>query len=75
MQSSSDLQQKIREAFLEAGFLAEPSELYEPIAYTLAQGGKKLRPLLALMSCDLFGGDPGKAVYPAMGLELSLIHI
>ncbi len=78
MQSSSILQQKITEAFTKEGFLAEPSELYEPIAYTLSQGGKRIRPLLALMSCDLFGGDPDQAIYPAMGLEIfhnfTLLH-
>jgi len=78
MQSASILQQKIKEAFLKAGFLAEPSALYEPIDYTLTQSGKRLRPLLALMSCDLFGGDPDLAMYPAMGLEIfhnfTLLH-
>ncbi|HHC78312.1 MAG TPA: polyprenyl synthetase family protein, partial [Flavobacteriia bacterium] len=34
----------------------EPKNLYEPITYILNLGGKRLRPVLTLMSCDLFGG-------------------
>jgi geranylgeranyl diphosphate synthase type II len=53
-------------------------QLYQPIAYTLDLGGKRLRPVLALMSCDLFGGDIEKALYPAMGVEIfhnfTLLH-
>lgn len=78
MQSPAILQEKIGLAFSEAGFLAEPEELYQPIVYTLAQGGKRLRPLLALMSCELFGGDPDNAMFPALGLEIfhnfTLLH-
>ena len=53
-------------------------ELYEPIAYALAQGGKRLRPLLVLMSCDLFGGNIEEAIKPSVGVELfhnfTLLH-
>jgi len=41
-------------------------------------GGKRLRPLLTLMSCDMFGGRIEDALAPAMGLELfhnfTLLH-
>jgi geranylgeranyl diphosphate synthase type II len=41
-------------------------------------GGKRLRPLLTLMSCDMFGGNINEALAPAMGLELfhnfTLLH-
>ncbi len=41
-------------------------------------GGKRLRPVLVLMSCDLFGGNIEDAVYPAMGVEIfhnfTLLH-
>jgi len=41
-------------------------------------GGKRLRPLLTLMSCDMFGGNTNDALDPAMGLELfhnfTLLH-
>lgn len=57
---------------------ARPSELYEPIAYTMALGGKRVRPVLTLMTCDAMGGDVRKAVDVALGIELfhnfTLLH-
>lgn len=56
----------------------KPTELYEPIYYTLTMGGKRLRPLLTLLSCDIFDGDVHQALYPALGLEtfhnFTLLH-
>ncbi len=56
----------------------EPKNLYEPIFYTLSQGGKRLRPRLVLMSAELFGGDEATALYPAAAFEMlhnfTLIH-
>ena len=59
-------------------FDKKPVELYEPIAYTMSQGGKRLRPILSLLACEMFGGDVHKAIVPAMSLEMfhnfTLIH-
>ncbi|MEI7726816.1 MAG: polyprenyl synthetase family protein [Bacteroidota bacterium] len=78
MQSLKSLQQRISEAFVSAKFNHEPLELYQPISYTLDLGGKRLRPVLVLMSCDIFSGDIENAVYPAMGVEIfhnfTLLH-
>ena len=56
----------------------EPQGLYAPIAYTLASGGKRLRPQLALLSCRLFGGDEEQALPVALALEVfhnfTLLH-
>ena len=56
----------------------EPKNLYEPIDYILNLGGKRLRPILVLMSCDLFGGNPKKALDAAVAIEMfhnfTLIH-
>ncbi len=55
-----------------------PDEIYKPILYTLSLGGKRLRPVLALMACDLFGGNIEDAIYPAIGIEVfhnfTLLH-
>ncbi len=51
-------------------FGAEPAELYEPIRYILDLGGKRIRPLLTLMGCDLFGGDMQEALPAAYAVEL-----
>lgn len=56
----------------------EPRKLYEPIAYTLKLGGKRIRPALALMACDMFSEQPEKAIKPALGIEVfhnfTLLH-
>ncbi len=57
---------------------AAPAALYEPVAYTMALGGKRLRPVLALMACDAFCGDYSRALNQAVGIELyhnfTLLH-
>ena len=56
----------------------KPSSLYDPIKYTLDLGGKRMRPLLTLIACDLFDGKVSEAIKPALGLELfhnfTLLH-
>ena len=78
MHSIDSLQLKIARAFDGLVFPAFPAELYDPVSYTLKLGGKRLRPLLVLASCDLFGGNPDEAIDPAIGIELfhnfTLLH-
>ena len=56
----------------------EPKNLYEPISYFLDLGGKRIRPILALMGYKLFSDDYQKAIPIAKMVELfhnfSLIH-
>ena len=56
----------------------EPSGLYEPIKYTLCDGGKRLRPLLTLATCNALGGDIDGAKNQAIGVEIfhnfTLLH-
>lgn len=56
----------------------QPVELYHPITYTLSLRGKRIRPVLTLMSCDLVGGDYLDALPQATAIELfhnfTLIH-
>ncbi|WP_339612046.1 polyprenyl synthetase family protein, partial [uncultured Planktosalinus sp.] len=56
----------------------EPKNLYEPISYILSLGGKRLRPALTLMTCELFNSSYKKALNAALAVELfhnfSLIH-
>ncbi len=55
-----------------------PTELYEPENYILNLGGKRLRPLLALIATDLFDKDSKLALNSALSVELfhnfSLLH-
>jgi geranylgeranyl diphosphate synthase type II len=70
MYSIQELQNIIDKAVQETEYPKEPKELYEPIAYLMALGGKRLRPALVLMATDLFGGDIKDAIAPALAVEL-----
>jgi geranylgeranyl diphosphate synthase type II len=56
----------------------EPENLYEPIGYILGLGGKRIRPVLTLMTTEIFNGDYKKALPAAMAVEVfhnfSLVH-
>lgn len=56
----------------------EPRNLYEPITYILGLGGKRLRPVLVLMTAEIFKGDFKKALDAAVAIEVfhnfSLVH-
>lgn len=58
--------------------LKEPSNLYEPILYMLNLGGKRVRPILVLLSTEIFGTSYKKALDAALAIEMfhnfSLIH-
>jgi geranylgeranyl diphosphate synthase type II len=70
MKQLTDLQALINEAIAKLDFPQQPADLYEPISYILTLGGKRLRPALLLMACDLFGGDVESAVQPALAIEV-----
>lgn len=61
-----------------ANYGNNPKELYEPIEYMMQLGGKRLRPILALMACDLFDSNIEKALHAAHSIEVfhnfSLVH-
>src|SRR6201994_5101305 len=65
-----DLQAIISNEVNQLTFPVYPAELYEPIKYILSIGGKRMRPALLLMACDLFGGDVQKAIPPALAIEV-----
>ena len=56
----------------------EPKGLYEPIAYALASGGKRIRPTLALIASEMFGGKEEEVLPAALALEVfhnfTLLH-
>lgn len=56
----------------------EPFTLYDPINYILESGGKRIRPALVLLACNLFTDDLSQAIKPAIGLEIfhnfTLLH-
>ena len=56
----------------------EPKGLYAPIAYTMAAGGKRVRPQLAMIACGIFGGNEQEVAPADMALEVfhnfTLLH-
>ena len=56
----------------------EPKNLYSPIGYTLSMGGKRLRPVMVLLSCNLFTNKVEKALPAALAIEVfhnfTLLH-
>jgi len=66
------------EKLAEQKFGNKPSELYAPINYTLAYGGKRIRPILTLMACEMYCGDFERALPQSIAIELfhnfTLIH-
>ena len=78
MKTVKEIQDTVKELFEKENFIQQPKELYEPIDYTLALGGKRLRPTLMLAACDMFGGDISQASSAAVGIEVfhnfTLLH-
>jgi len=55
-----------------------PPTIHEAMRYSVFAGGKRLRPILALLACEAVGGNPEDALPAAAALEMvhtySLIH-
>jgi geranylgeranyl diphosphate synthase type II len=78
MNTIQNLQELIEDAVNELQYPLYPAELYDPISYILSVGGKRMRPALLLMACDMFGGDVKSAICPALAIEMfhnfTLVH-
>ena len=78
MHTLKSVQVLIDQTLKKQNFNAKPIELYEPVSYMLSLGGKRMRPALTLLACDLFDGDIKNALMPALGIEIfhnfTLIH-
>ena len=78
MKNIDELQHMIDEEIRTQYRILEPRELYEPMWYTLSNGGKRLRPVFVLMGCQLMSDDLQKATLPALGIEMfhnfTLLH-
>jgi geranylgeranyl diphosphate synthase, type II len=68
--TTDNLVKQINTSLSKHSFGKEPKELYEPIEYMLALGGKRLRPLLSIMSYMIFKEDYEKTIKPSLALEV-----
>lgn len=78
MTSVEKIQDSITKFIESQDFTGKPEELYAPIAYTMNQRGKRMRPTLCLLACEMFGGDIEECLTPAVAAEIfhnfTLIH-
>lgn len=78
MQSYLQLLNRIENHITDNPFHGTPKNLYEPLNYILGLGGKRIRPVLTLMGCELYSGIADKAIHAALAMEVfhnfSLIH-
>lgn len=78
MHSIYQYQQYISDYLLSEYETKEPQNLYNPIHYILGLGGKRMRPVLTLMSAEVFDTDYKKALPAALAVEVfhnfSLVH-
>ncbi len=78
MLSFEQILQRIETAITELSFSRPPQQLYDPITYILSLGGKRIRPALTLMACNMYSDQTEQAVTPAIGMEVfhnfTLLH-
>lgn len=74
MATTMDIQDRIAKLNWER----QPQGLYKPIAYTMASGGKRVRPQLAILACEMFSGNTEEVAPAAIALEIfhnfTLLH-
>ena len=55
-----------------------PYTLFDPLNYIMSGGGKRVRPILVLLSCEAFGGNMDNAIDAAIAVEIlhnfTLVH-
>jgi len=73
-----ELQSHFKKYLNDNQFNKKPTGLYEPINYILSLGGKRIRPVLLLMGCNLFNENIAQALPASMAIEVfhnfSLLH-
>ena len=78
MESFKDYSRMLEEGLKKVSLGSKPDTLYDPVKYILDIGGKRVRPVLALMACSSFDSNPNLALKAALSIELfhnfTLIH-
>lgn len=79
MYSAEEFKELVEKSLKGLKFPDSPAELYSPITYSLSMGGKRIRPILSLLACNMFTDRIGdRCILPAVGLEMfhgfTLIH-
>ena len=76
--SLEELQEIFMDYLNKKSFVSDPVNLYDPVAYIMSLGGKTLRPIMTLMSYNLYKEDVSTALSAALSIEIfhnfSLVH-
>jgi geranylgeranyl diphosphate synthase type II len=78
MYTYSELKEVVDRALINLSYNTEAIRLIDPVKYILSVGGKRLRPVMTLIACNLFSDKIDDAILPAAGIEVfhnfSLVH-
>ena len=78
MYTSNQLLEKVNQALDHLAYDRQPQGLYAPIKYELSLGGKRLRPVLMLLTYNMYKEDVENIMMQALGLEIyhnfTLLH-
>ena len=78
MLSFNEILEKVEHEISQLSFEYPPKSLYDPIEYILSLGGKRIRPALALMACNLYKENIDNSINAAFGVEVfhnfTLLH-
>lgn len=69
MINADQISKLVNDYLVQLPYDRRPASLYEPIRYVLSMGGKRIRPVLMLLSYNLFKEDPETILMPACALE------
>jgi len=69
MKTSAEILQAVNQYLDQLPYERRPKSLYEPIKYVLSLGGKRIRPVLMLLSYNMFKDDPESILPSACALE------
>ena len=69
MYNSDELLSMVNDSLANLSYTRKPQSLYDPIAYVLSMGGKRIRPVLMLLTYNIYRNDPERIMMQAIGLE------
>ena len=76
--TNNEILQLFESALAQLSMPEEPKLLYTPIIYSMSGGGKRLRPVLLLITAEAFGGSVDEAMPAALAVEIfhnfTLLH-
>lgn len=69
MRTSDELLKMVNDYIEDATITRQPTSLYDPIKYVLSIGGKRIRPVLLLLTYNMYRDDIERVMPTAVGLE------